>query len=208
MSQICTAYFYLDMDQQPDLMKLVDVMQGCNFYYIGSGYDFILDGDEFREVENNYSAWSVDELHALGDNAILTTQMWEGKEDSSFSINFLKHGVGWITMFQCSDHDLDRIGKHFNGTGKNIVSFFIDIYLVLSAKNIIVANEFGLNIGEYLKFVDAGFSMNKKISDSIIAALGLSEQFNKNLLNQGFEVLKFNGLDFYAQWPVWISKKS
>ena len=206
MSQIFTAYFYIDMDQQPDLMNLVDVIQDYSFCYIGSGYDFVLDGGEFREVESNFPVWSVDDLHALGSHAIFTNQMWEGKEDSGFSIRFLKHHAGWVAMFQCSNHDLDRIGRHFNGTGKSIVNLFIDLYLVLSAKNITIFNEFGLNIGQYLKFVDAGFLVHEKISDSIVAVLGLPDQCNSKLLNRGFDLLKVNGLDFYAGWPFDFSK--
>ena len=208
MRQTYRSYFYMPAAQPPDLPRLCQIIQGYDFNYLGSSeFSLVLDEQNFSWMaEQQLFADTLDELLALGEDALLINQMWEGQHGCGFYLSFHRYQPGWIMVFECSEDDFERFELHFNQSQQHennqyeILALLTDLYHALHASNILICSHFGLPDEEYLQLADQQFVGIEDYSDLISGAAGFDDAFNQHLLQDGFDVFNSKGLDFYIRW--------
>lgn len=202
MRQTYRSYFYIDTPQAPNLKQLCQLIESYHFRYLGSSeFNLTLDEQSFNWVaEQQRYADTLADLLALGEDALLINQMWEGQHGAGFYLSFHRYQNSWIMIFECSEDDFERFEEHFNNRQHEILALLADLYHALHASNILICSQFGLPDEEYLQLLDQRFASIEDYSDLITGAAGFGPAVNRYLLDEEFELFSSKGLDFYIRW--------
>ncbi len=140
--------------------------------------------DDFFEFENTF-----------------LSQLWLGRNTAYFYSDFYHYKNKWLCVLNISDSSFYKLHEHFKGTGKNILYFFMGLYEVLSARNMIIANDdFGLSDAQYLEFLDSGLQVDKDFIGMICAATGFDPLVHDLLVKGNYDFYNINAQKFYTRY--------